>query len=77
MHGAYFESQQAPIVLIKYDSSSAQDTVPELTTKLVANSFKNNKHMQIVVIDMEFQGSLVQFTSSLTLSHIVILNNTI
>ena len=76
MHGAYFKSQQAPIVLIKYDTS-AQNTVPELTTELDANSFKNNKHMQIEVIDMKFQGSLVQFTSSLTLSHIVIRKNTI
>ena len=78
MHEEYFEPQQAPIVLIKYETKNlASDSVPEMWTLLQDNEFKNNKHIQIEVIELQFKGSLIQFTNNLPLCHIDIKNNTI
>ena len=61
MHEEYFKPQQAPIIIILYDTSlfNFDDSFPEMTTLLEANEFMNNTHMQIEVIDLKFQGSLI------------------
>ena len=78
MHEEYFEPQQAPIVLIKYETKNlASDSVPEMWTLLQDNEFKNNKHIQIEVIELKFKGSLIQFSNNLPLCHIDIKSNSI
>ena len=59
MKGNYFEFSQAPLIYISYSSTMLDEYIPELTTEIDANEFRNNKHMQIVVIDWQFYGSLI------------------
>ena len=59
MKKEYFKFSQAPLVYISYESDMFDEYIPELTTEIEENEFRNNKHMQIVVIDLKFTGSLI------------------
>ena len=59
MKDNYFDFSQAPLVYISYSTSMLEKYWPELITVIDGNEFKHNKHMQVIVIDQKFYGSLI------------------